>query len=70
MDGLKRDFDAYTQLVCQPGFVCKDCGRVASKKNHLCNLEKIGWIEVDERRGSAALVEEEVIPIGQLLATD
>jgi hypothetical protein len=38
---LKQDFDTYVLLVCQPRFVCKDCGRAANRKKYLCNPKKI-----------------------------
>lgn len=29
--------DKYRELVLDPRFVCKDCGRVANQKKSLCN---------------------------------
>jgi len=30
------NLDSYRELVLEPRFVCKDCGRVANKKTLLC----------------------------------
>jgi len=38
---LKHDFDAYCQLVSEPRFVCRNCGRAANKKKHLCDPKRI-----------------------------
>lgn len=38
---LRHDFDAYCQLIDQPRFVCRHCGRAANKKKSLCEPKKI-----------------------------
>ncbi len=34
---LKRDLDAYSELVDAPQFVCLRCGRAANRKKNLCD---------------------------------
>jgi hypothetical protein len=45
-DGLhKTDPKAYHELVQNPEYVCKSCGRVAAKKDNLCMPAKLGAFE-------------------------
>ena len=46
-EGLHKDNpDQYAQLVRDPQFVCKSCGRVAAGKESLCAPIRIGaWEE-------------------------
>jgi hypothetical protein len=42
----KTDPKKYHELVQNPSFVCKSCGRVASKKDNLCSPVALGtWEE-------------------------
>jgi hypothetical protein len=42
----KNSPDQYAHLVRRPEFVCKSCGRVAAKKENLCNPMPLGtWEE-------------------------
>jgi len=42
----KTDPKKYHELVLNPEFVCKNCGRVAAKQNNLCSPVKLGtWEE-------------------------
>ena len=67
---LKHDFDSYALLVCQPRFVCKDCGRAANKKKYLCNPRKIdGLASTELQMELDAAPDEVLIPIYELLAT-
>ncbi len=38
---LKEDIDEYKKYVKKPKFLCKSCGRIASKSDDLCKSEKI-----------------------------
>jgi hypothetical protein len=43
---LKTDPKKYHELVQNPSFVCKSCGRVAAKKDNLCTPVALGtWEE-------------------------
>jgi hypothetical protein len=45
-DGLhKSDPKKYHQLVQNPEYVCKSCGRVAASKESLCTPVKLGTFE-------------------------
>jgi hypothetical protein len=42
----KTDPKKYHELVQNPGFVCKSCGRVAANKGNLCSPVVLGtWEE-------------------------
>lgn len=45
--GLHKDSpDQYAHLVRDPAFVCRSCGRVAAKKENLCDAIPLGvWEE-------------------------
>ena len=38
---IKVDLSEIKKIVKDGKFVCKDCGRVASSKDYLCNPEKL-----------------------------
>lgn len=38
---IRRDLEAYMDLVNKPKHVCKKCGRVANKKKLLCKPTKL-----------------------------
>ena len=38
---LKRDLDAYLELVSDPNHICTSCGRVANCKKRLCDAQKL-----------------------------
>lgn len=40
-DCLKKCFDEYSELVSEPKYICKKCGRAARKAKNLCKPEKI-----------------------------
>ncbi len=45
-EGLhKSNPKAYSELVQNPDYVCKSCGRVAAKKESLCMPAKLGAFE-------------------------
>lgn len=41
----RKDPKAYAQLVENPEWVCKNCGRVAAKNDHLCAPARLGTFE-------------------------
>lgn len=40
-DFQKEHFEQYKDMVREPEFVCKKCGRVAREANNLCKPEKL-----------------------------
>ncbi|WP_176720463.1 hypothetical protein [Desulfuribacillus stibiiarsenatis] len=40
-DCLKKCFDDYVELIKEPKYVCKKCGRTAHKEKNLCKPVKI-----------------------------
>lgn len=38
---LKKNLEAYSELIRDPNFVCGKCGRAAKDKKNLCEPEKI-----------------------------
>jgi hypothetical protein len=38
---LASNLKDYKKLVTEPKFVCKNCGRAATKENNLCAPEKL-----------------------------
>ena len=38
---IHRDFETLIPLVDKPKFICKDCLRLANKKEHLCKGSKL-----------------------------
>ena len=38
---LKKHLEAYRELVRDPRFLCKKCGRVARREAHLCKPENL-----------------------------
>jgi hypothetical protein len=40
-DELRKHFEQLCQIVAEPRFVCKKCGRAANRKKWLCDGEKL-----------------------------
>ncbi len=38
---IKSNLETYKELVRQPQYVCRKCGRAAAGKNRLCKPEKL-----------------------------
>jgi acetyl-CoA carboxylase alpha subunit len=47
-DFLKKNFKEYQELVTDPHFICRKCGRVAKEKQYLCKPVLI-LMEVKEK---------------------
>lgn len=41
LDFQKSNAEEYKELVKEPQFLCKDCGRVAASEKNLCNPVKM-----------------------------
>jgi hypothetical protein len=40
-DELRKHFESLCEIVADPRFVCKKCGRAANRKKWLCDSKKL-----------------------------
>lgn len=40
-DDIKKHFGRLVEIVSQPDYICKKCGRAASDEHYLCKAKKI-----------------------------
>lgn len=38
---IKKEFALLAEIVSNPDYICKDCGRAASDKKYLCESKKL-----------------------------
>lgn len=40
-DDLRKHFELLCEIVAEPKFVCRNCGRAANRKKWLCEAKKL-----------------------------